>query len=451
VSVTEKSKHFKVVEAVQGMCRTLGSGSRLPPHRTLAADLGVTVATLTKAMAELVRRGVVVTRTGSGTFVAGRSQGAVLPVPANGLADLRINVPPVGPVEDMLKVTLRSLEGLHEMFDYEPLGGSEAARAAGVSWLRLRGLDPRPHQVFVVGGGHEGLLAALRSVTRPGDRVLCEALHYVGLRQMANLLQIELVGVPIDGRGLDVEAFSRLCKDAAPKAAVLTPETQNPTTTTLHTAARHAVVAAARLADIMLIEDDIFGHFAGEGEPPLAQLAPERTIYLTSMSKSVAPGLRLGHLMVPDTVAGAVQSTLGALGWTCPALYSCLAERLIVEGTAQLCLEAQRQEAFERAALARQYLGQAITLADDGLNGAKPVYHGWLRLPDGRKADRFVADLIGRQVMVSPAHHFAQTDLPAPEAVRIALGYGSRELLASALQRISLEISQPNYSVSSVA
>jgi DNA-binding transcriptional MocR family regulator len=447
---TERIKYLGVMDAVERVCANLSPGERLPPHRSMAADFGITVATLTRAVSELRRRGVLVTRTGAGTFVAPRTNASHATGASDAIADLRLNVPSVEPVRDLLRDTLGRLDGAQALFEYEPLGGSLAARQAGAAWLRLRGLSPTPDQVLVVSGAHEGLLAALRAVTSPGDRVLCEALHYAGLRQMATLLRIELVGVPIDNRGLDVEAFARLCRDVAPRAAVLTPETQNPTTISLHTPERRAVVAAARQADMILIEDDIFGHFAGEDEPPLARLAPERTIFVTSLSKSIAPGMRLGHLIAPAPLQDAMENALSALGWTCSALYSAIAQRLISEGTAQLCLRAQRTEALQRARLARQYLGEAVALADDGLNGPKPSYHAWLTLPPGRRADRFAAELVARQVLISPAYHFAQTELPAPEAVRIALGYGNREMLESALQRIAAVLKQTGPGITSI-
>jgi DNA-binding transcriptional MocR family regulator len=408
----------------------------------MAADLRVTVATLTRAVSELTRRGVLVTRPGAGTFVASaqessRSSGAV-----DGLIDLRTNVPPVEPVQHLLRDTLSRLEGAKELFEYEVLGGSPAARQTGADWLKLRGLSPTPEQVVVTNGAHEGMLVALRAITSPGDRVLCESLHYTGLRQIATLLKVQLVGVPIDGKGLDMETFVRLCKEISPRAAVLTPVTHMPTTTTLSMAARKAIATAARQAEMFLVEDDIFGHFAGGEEPTLASLAPDRTVLITSLSKCIAPGMRIGHLFAPLPLMEAVERAQSELGWTCPALYSAIARHLITDGIAELCIKEQQAEALERARLAREYLGTSIAIADEGSNQPRPSYHGWLTLPPGRQADRFVTELAARQVLASPAYHFAQTDLPAPEAVRIALGDTSRERVVIALQRVASVLKQ---------
>lgn len=438
----ERVKYTRVIEALERLATdgNIAAGQRLPPHRSLARQLGVTIATLTRAMAELTRRGVLVTRSGSGTFVARPS--APASAPADGIADLRLCLPPTGPVETVLGDALTAVARQPSLFGYEPLGGDAAARQAGADWLRLRGLAPAADAVLVVQGAHEGMLAALQAVTRPGDRVLCERLHYTGLRRMAALLQIELVGVPVDAAGIDTDAFARLCRDAGPRAAVLTPVTHNPTTATMSPAQRQAVIAAARAADLVIVEDDINGHLSGIEETPLALLDPDRVILVTSLSKSIAPGLRVGHVLAPARLRDAVEGALHALGWIGSGLHGVVARRLIADGGAAACLRAQRAEAMARVRLARQHLGPAVMVGDGAETGPRPLYHAWLPMPPGRRAEEFTAELLARQVLVAPAYGFLQDDSPSPEAVRLSLGGESRALLASALQRIATTLAQ---------
>src|SRR5882757_8716456 len=89
----DRIKYLGVMDAVERLCGNLSPGERLPPHRSMAADFGITVATLTRAVSELRRRGVLVTRTGAGTFVAPRSSAPQATGAADGIADLRLNVP----------------------------------------------------------------------------------------------------------------------------------------------------------------------------------------------------------------------------------------------------------------------------------------------------------------------------------------------------------------------
>jgi len=429
----DRVKYTQVIAALERLAGsgTIAAGGRLPSHRDLARQFGVTIATLTRAMTELTRRGVLVTRTGSGTYLAAAS-GPRPMQDADGIADLRFCIPPTGPVQAILDRTLARLVGVPMLFGYEEIGGGPAARRAGADWLRLRGLAPAPEDILMVEGAHQGMLAALRATTRPGDRVLCEQLHYTGLRHMAELLQIRLVGVPVSPEGLDTEAFARLCREVRPRAAVLTPITQNPTTATMTSAARRAVVEAARAAEMILVEDDINGHRAGAGETTLAELAPDRVILVTSLSKSVAPGLRNGYVLAPAALLEAVRSALYGLGWTASALHGALATSLILDGGAEACLHAQRSEALERMALARRHLGSAVVLGS-----GQPLYHAWIPLPAGWRGEEFTAELMARQVLAAPASSFRQDDGEAPEAIRLSLGGESRALLDSALRRVA--------------
>ena len=423
-SVTGRSKYKRVVASIEaGISKgKFPIGERLPPHRELARHFDVTVATLAKAIGDLRRRGILTTKIGSGTFVAGSPESRAEHAGPAGHIDLGLNVPPLEPVERMLADVMADLARSAQIsrqasaLGYEPIGGSHAARILGADWLKLRGLSASPDEILIVQGAHEGLLAALKTVVRPGDTVLTEALNYSGLRRIADLLQLRLVGIPITGEGLDVEAFSRLARDPSVRAAVLTPVTHNPTATTLTTAQRQVIVAAARNAEIMLIEDDIYGHLTGDEQPLLAMLAPERTILTTSFSKCVAPGIRLGYLAAPATYVEPLRQTLYSLGWSASALQVSLINALMVANVAEPCVTAQRKEAIRRMHMASRLLGPSL-ITGSGL----ATYHAWLNLPAARGLAGFVSDLALRGILISPSYHFTMDDSPPPEAVRLAL------------------------------
>ena len=434
----DRVKYAQVIEAIEAAVSSgrLPPGERLPSHRELATHLGVTIATLSKAIGEMRRRGRLVARQGAGTFIAGPPVDISDAASRPGPLDLALNRPPVAPVATLLGRELAAMAAqpsAAEALGYEPIGGALPARSDGAAWLRLRDLPVSTERVLLTQGTHEGLLVALMAVTRPGDRVLCEALNYTGLRRIASLLQIELVGVPVAPAGLDVEAFARLCRDGTARAAVLTPVTQNPTTATLGAAERRAVLAAARAAGMIVIEDDIYGHLADDRAPLLGRLEPDGVIVVTSLSKSVAAGLRLGYVVAPPQLGLRVQESLYALGWTAPALHTSLVARLIATGAAEACVRAQRAEALERGRLARERLGAALRPA-----GAVATYHVWLPLPERWHAEDFAAELLMQDLRVSPAYHFVHGGGLAPAAVRLSLGaVEDRAALLTALERIA--------------
>src|SRR5690606_6474099 len=110
--------------------------------------------------------------------------------------------------------------------------------------------------------------------------------------------------VPADAEGMQPAALDRLAAESGARLLMLIPTLHNPTTITMSAARREEIIAVARSHDLLIIEDDIYRVFGTDEEPqPLADLAPERVIHVTSISKALSPGLRLGFLLAPDNDA----------------------------------------------------------------------------------------------------------------------------------------------------
>ncbi|WP_165933839.1 PLP-dependent aminotransferase family protein [Aquabacter spiritensis] len=451
----DAGKSVKYTAIVQSMEEAIASGrlaegARLPPHRELAARLGVTVATVTKAIADLARRGLVDTRRGSGTFVVGLAP-AEAPPPAASDAplDLAVNRPLAALAAPFLKDALLALTGAEagDLFGYEIVGGNAANRATGIAWLAERGIVAGENEVLLTQGGNDGLLAALQAICRPGEAVACEASNYSGIRRLAQALGIVLVPVATDRKGMSPEGLEQACRTQAIKAVLCTPVTHNPTAVSMDLARRAEIAGIVRRRDLVLIEDDIYGHLAGEAGEPFFCDMPERTIHVTSMSKCVSAGLRVGFLAVPRTLVGRVRDALYTTNWTAPSLHAALAARLVAGGAARDLVEAQRAEALVRVARARQIFGPALDLEAD-----RASYHIWLRLPDHLRADEVSAELMRAGILVSPAHHFSIAGTAAPNALRISLGaVADRGLLEQALTEIARRIVGVQMAVGAIA
>jgi DNA-binding transcriptional MocR family regulator len=420
----EGTKYEAVVDAISAgiASGTLKYGQRLPPQRELAKHFNVTIATMTKGIAEAARRGLVVARSGSGTFVSAPVAGASdppAPIGEGVLTDLSLNTPPVTVVAEVLQDALQSVAGARrsdDLFGYEALPGSIRNRRAGATWMLQRGLDASPNRVLLTGGTHEGLLISLLAFTEPGDVILCEALNYTGLRRIGQMLRLKVIGIDVDAEGLDVEALSAAMHQHDVKAVVCTPATHNPTTAMLSEQRRARIVAVARQAHVPIIEDDIYGALTSDVNVPLAAIWPEGVVLVTSLSKAVAPGLRTGYIVAPDRYVARLRDTLFMLAWTGPTLQAGLATQLIETGAAASCVAAHQAEAARRMCIARRTLG-AFLLTDDALAS----YHVWVDTGDLGPAD-VAAELYRRGVMVSPAQHFLVSQTSPPNAIRLSLG-----------------------------
>ena len=432
---------------------TLSPGDRLPTQRELARRLHVTVGTITRAYTEADRRGLVRGEVGRGTFVADPATaggaGAFDLVQDGVLADLGMNDPPSPPegLAEPLRRTLRELaagDSPARWLTYQPPAGHLRHRTVGVQWLARCGVAAEASQVVVCSGAQHGVPVALRALARPGDVVLCEELTYPGARASAAWLDLQLAGVAMDEEGLLPEALDRACRATGSKVLYTVPTLQNPTGATMSVGRRSEIVAVARAHDLAIVEDDVHALLSAEGLPPLAALAPERTCYVASTAKTLAPGLRVAFVVAPPGHAERLADGVFATVWSAPPLLAEVACRWIEDGTADAMLAARRREAAARLDLARAALSGRFAARSPW------VYHLWLPDLGEWDAESLTAAARRRGLVINPARHFA-VGRRAPDAVRICLGpVPDRARLASALQRLAALLDENPVPVSSV-
>lgn len=410
-------RYLALVDAIaEGMATgVLQRGDRLPTQRDLARSLSLNLATVTRAIAEAERRGLVHSRQGRATFVAEPLE----PRPGE-LIDLAINLPPEPTGADLprmlVEATSRVLsgDGARAMLRYPELGGSAADRAAGARWLHRRGVDVDASRVVVTDGADHAILLGLMALGRHRRRVLVESLSYPGLRTMCTMLGLTAHGLAIDDDGLRPDALERAAREG-PAIVAITPTLHNPTTRTMSTARRRELVAVARRHDLVILEDDVYGVLPTAAPEPFATIAPERTAYLTSFSKSFAAGLRVGYLAAPAwELAEPISAAAHATTCTPASLAAAVATRWIDGGIADAALEASRRELTSRDALASRLLPDGVL----GHGTLSP--HRWLTLPAGWRRADFVERARRHGVAVRGSDAFA-IDSEPPEAVRFSI------------------------------
>ena len=413
-------------------------GVRLPTHRELAREHDVALATATRAMRLLTERGLVTGEVGRGSYVRapGHADSATFrnETARPGRINLGGSVMLLPGLAERFEQAARTVlrRSREALLDYPPHAGRDEDRAAGAAWLARGGHLPNdPSRVVVCAGAQHAALVALMATTRPGDAVAVEALAWPGIKAAAASLHLELVPVALDGDGIRPRDLLRAAVRRRVAAVYLTPTVQNPTSAVLPIRRREAIVAVARRLDLQLIEDDAYGFLAGEDAPaPLAALAPERTWYVRTTSKSLAQGLRTAWLMVPPNQVACAADLVRATIWTAPALGAAIASLWVADGTA-----AQLEGEKRREAVARQELAAAILPAGWRVRTRPYSMHVWVELPGGLRAMEAVQRASNAGVRVTPGEAFAITG--APNAVRLALGRPPRrEDLAAALGQL---------------
>jgi DNA-binding transcriptional MocR family regulator len=413
--------YLRIVDALASDigCGRLRRGQILPTHRALAKALGIDLTTVTRAYAEARTRGLTEARVGQGTFVAETAAEIHLPPLARAEIDLSMNLPPQPAEADLEGRIARGIAalarevGLARYLTYRPAGGSEDERAAAAAWLRSRlpGVDAKH---LVISAGTQAALAALLGcLVKPGDVVLTEALTYPGFRAAAALFGLTVVGVAMDQRGVTPDALAAACRRHKPRLVYLTPTIHNPTTASMTAARRREVAAAIEKANVVLVEDDAYGQLDPE-TATLASLIPERSYLAASLSKCIAPGLRVSLVAAPDPGAAAKLAG-GATTQMSTPLTAALAMRWLRDGSADTIIGAIRSEAEARQKLA------ARALAGHRFTAHRRGHHLWVPLPAGWSRAEFISHVERRGLAVVASDAFSVTP-DAPHAIRVSLG-----------------------------
>lgn len=402
----------------------LAPGHRLPTHRRLAQDLGLGTQTVGRAYEELTRRGRVRGEVGRGTFVAAPRAAARTPFPADRTPEEVVDLSMLKPVPDpeAAAALARALAAVARAMpepvvsSFRPSTVAAAAEGATRTWLGACGLDPG-RAALLTNGATGAMTAALMTAASPGDLVVSEEVGHHTLRPLARHLGLRVRGLPVDEEGLAPDALDALCRAEPVRAAYLMPTGLNPLGFVMGLARREALVAVARRHGVLLVENDAWGPLLADRPPPIASLAPERTLWFSSLTKCVMPGLRLGWLVVPERLEGAAANRHLVSAWMATALLAEIGARLVEDGTALRLVERQRAALTERLARARAALGGRPLRASPGGG-----MHVWIPLPEPWGEDAFVAHARRRGVALAPGSAFAIAEATRHRGIRLCLG-----------------------------
>ncbi|MCV9937299.1 PLP-dependent aminotransferase family protein [Boseaceae bacterium BT-24-1] len=409
----------------------LGPGTRLPPQRELARTLGISVGAVTRAYDAAARRGLVLAHVGRGTFVL---DGALDSMPQAGIIDLSINLPPPAAIDlSAAAITsLRRMEPLADRLAYAPPAGHEVDRRAAAEWLgRFCGFEkPDWRNLICCGGTQSGMAIALAALVRPGDVILCEAATFSGARTLAGQQGFQLRGVDMDHEGARPDALDRAAAETGARFFYTLPTLHNPTARTMGRRRREEIAKIAQARDLIVIEDDVYAAYARDlGLPPLVALMPDRTLYLTSLSKVVAPGLRVGFLAAPaGEIFERCLRAARALTHSPSGINFAIATEWIRSGRAEELAIAACAEAHARTAMGLAALGDAVARPRPAAS-----LHLWLPMLT-EIAERTAARAMASGLRLAPPGAFLTSGDQTVAGLRLCLGAAAnRATLAQAL------------------
>ncbi len=442
---------------------TLPASTRLPSERSFAQRLAVTRSTVVRAYRELVVDGLIEQRVGAGSRVALRGR----PAPAEhsaaipwwvSLPSWRVGEYPMvlgelaakhdlgrisfvqgiapdepSPLGELAKSFARVASDPRLVLSYGDSEGYGPLRDAIAARMRARGVKREAANTIVLTGSTQGIMIVAQSLAEPGDEIIVESPSYPGALQIFQICGLRAIAVPVDDDGMRVDHVEAVLRTRRPRFIYTMPSLHNPTNATMNADRRERLVTIAKRAGVPIVEDDPYGPLAPGDAPPLVALAPEHVVYLSTFSKTIAPGLRVGWLCAPR-----------------PILERLLLRKQAYDMATSLYAQAAVTDYLERAydehvMLLREELLLRRTLADRAIatywpssfRASKPVggFYLWATTPREIRARSLLdaAERLGASFLFGGAF-FA---MPGGEHhLRLALTAVKRDEIAEGIRRI---------------
>lgn len=441
------------------------AGYRLPATRSLAAQLGVHRNTVVRAFEELVASGYLVSVVGRGTYVADLGEAADVAAPDRGELPWESLLSRAVAAEPLARLSRYRRDGLprgainlagmqpppelipHADFrrcmdyvlrtkgaralGYSPREGVYELRERIAKELARAGVPAQADDVLVTTGSQQALDLLARALIEPGDRFLVDGATYTGALNLFAVARANVVGVPSDGEGPDVNWLERLSRGEV-KGLYLMPNCHNPTGITISSERRDALIKWSHDAGVPLIEDDYGADLDIDGEPapPYLRALDSQVLYVSTFSKKLIPGLRVGFIVAPPSLRERLRGLKHAMDLgTSALLQHALAEFLergYFRAHQKRTLPAYRARRDALVASLREHLPDEVRF-----DVPKRGLTMWLRLPARLDLEEVYEAGLRAGVVVSPGtlhaargggHHGVRLTYCGEPPERLALG-----------------------------
>lgn len=421
-------KYTGIADAIEADIkrRLLKPGDKLPAQRVIAEALNIDLTTVTRAINEAAKRGLVETQPGSGCFVAQTTfqHYNSISITEGKLLDLSMNNPPQPPSFKLDREVALALKNISEASDqpfeqlnYQETAGHPNDRQAGMTWLLSKIPNIESDRVLITNGAHSALFSILSLLKKYGIKSLAAPdFSYPGLRSIADHFDIDIFGIEMDHNGLIPESLERLCQQHHPQALYLIPNIDNPTTTTIPLTRRTAITDIAKAYDLKIIEDDPYFSFLDAPIPSFYSLLPENTWHIATLSKCISPALRVAYVVAPNiNEALSLAEEIRISHLMAPPLMTAVASYWIQSGLIDDITAVIKFENISRLKIATDIFDSK----DIWFHPAGP--HFWLRLSKVHRALDFAEQAERSGISIVPSTAFV-TSRCRMQAVRISLG-----------------------------
>ncbi len=458
-------KYLTLADALRDAIQSgdLARGEKLPPVREVAYQLGITPGTVARAYSRLVDAGCLEAVVGRGTFVtltapdySDNPRDSMSPIfedaievdstPHNsGGSSYRVNMisPHLRNVGQsaLIKKLLAEIaqDPPSGVMHYPSRDASKPARQAVARWLSAAPIGPvTAEEVILTNGGQNAILLILQALLRGRKpTVLVEDLAYPGFRRAAELLRADVVSVATDKNGIIPEALEEAARAHDAQILCTSPEVHNPTCGYTPEARRREIVEVARRFNFDILEDDCYQMSVAQ-TPSYRMLAPERSWFVASLSKTLTPALRIGFAVTPPNKSAVLRRAAehSFFGLATPLADLCC--KLLSHPDTPKVIDAVRVETGKYVRAAVNILGTY------DVSWREDVLFLWLTLPEGWRANAFCQAAEAEGVQIRSAEDYQGRTGPTLHAVRIAINAGvSLSSFEAAIGRLKVLLDNP--------
>jgi GntR family transcriptional regulator/MocR family aminotransferase len=457
---------------------SLSSDTRLPACRQLAHDLGVNRMTVENAYSELEADGLVFSRIGSGTYVLPpnplpivqqNSPDALWPLWQQSVQDRNI-LSKTGIADEMLKAAGHShpisfasgisdtrqfpidefrkiLQGVMRRdgiaaLDYGERKGYAPLREGIVHILASQGLQAHPENILITAGSQQAIFLALQVLLKPGDIILVENPTYSVAIDLFRVLGFQIVGIPMDGQGMQVEKLEKLLQQYHPKLIYTIPNFHNPTGTCLNSARRRQLLVLADRYNVPILEDDFVGdlRYEGHSQPSLKALDPGgQVIYVSTFSKMLMPGLRVGFIVANGPVYDSLLNFKRLSDLATSTLIQRALDAYVTVGRYQTYLHRSCQLFRKRRDAMLEAIDHYLP-TDVSFEVPKGGLFLWLRLPENLSSDELLSLACKEGVSFAPGNGFFTDGVNGKEWLRLNFSAQPVEDIEEGIKRLGIAI-----------
>jgi GntR family transcriptional regulator/MocR family aminotransferase len=454
----------------------LQADTRLPACRQLARDLGVNRITVENAYSELEADGLVSSRMGSGTYILPQNHFTVIqkndpdalwPLWQRDAKDRDTGLKS-NRVEEMLRASghpdpidfssgssdprqfpadefRKVLQAVMRRDDAAALeygeGSGYAPLREGIAHiLASQGLQAGPDNILITAGSQQAIFLVSQVLLKPDDIVLVENPTYSLAIDLFHRLGFQVMGIPMDGQGMQVEKLEKLLQQYHPKLIYTIPNFHNPTGTCLSNPRRRQLIVLADRYNLPVLEDDFVGdlRYEGHSQPSLKALDPGgRVIYVSTFSKMLMPGLRIGFIVADGPVYDGLVHFKHLSDLATSTLIQRALDSYVTVGRYQAYLRRSCQIFRKRRDAMVESIEHYLP-PDVSYDTPKGGLFIWLRLPEGLFAEELLPLACEIGVAFAPGDYFFTDGTGGREWLRLNFASQPEEVIEEGMKRLGL-------------